>query len=491
MAMKRTRPVNLSRRTFLAGSAALAVARAPGLARGLQSPNDEIGIAIVGLRGRGRSHIRAFKEIPGVRIVAVCDVDRRVLDKTVADLAADGVQAEGIVDFREVLDRADVDAVSLATPNHWHALQTIWACQAEKDVYVEKPVSHSIWEGRQAVRAAERYGRIVQAGTQIRSNPGIREAFAWLHEGHLGDVRIARGFCYKPRKSIGKVKKAVQVDEAVDYDLWTGPAPMKPLQRERLHYDWHWVFDTGNGDVGNQGIHQMDLCRWALGEEGLAPRTLSVGARLGYDDDGNTPNTQVVAHLYDRAPLLFEVRGLPSSLEAQEGNWREGMDDYEGIRIGVVIDCEQGSLHVPSYTEAHAYGPDGEHLLSWKGGRDLLHYGNFIDAVRSRKASAQAMPLVEGHVSSALCHVGNMAHLVGVQEDSSSIGTRVAAQPEVAGAFERMVAHLERNGALSKSELLSFGDIQVDPKTEGFGPKRLQALARRDGRGEFTIPETV
>ena len=480
----------VTRRSFLAGSAALlGNGLAPSLSFG-RAPSDEVRVAVVGLRGRGRSHIRAFSKMAGVRIVALCDVDRRVLEKAAGDLAAGGGDVETFVDFRALLEHRDVDAVSLATPNHWHALQTVWACQAGKDVYVEKPVSHNIWEGRQAVRAAEKYDRIVQAGTQIRSSRAIAEAFDWVRRGELGEILVARGFCYKPRKSIGKVSGPTAVDAAVDYDLWTGPAPKGPLMRERLHYDWHWVWDTGNGDIGNQGIHQVDLCRWALGEEGLAPRVLSVGGRLGYDDDGNTPNTQLVAHLYEKVPLLFEVRGLPASKAAQAGDWGEGMDEYDGVRIGIVVECEGGRLRVPSYSEAIAFDREGAEMLRWKGGSDQLHYQNFIDAVRTRDRSGLAMPLLGGHVSSALCHAGNVAHRTGRLASRNDARRELAKLPFAGEAFDRMCEHLERNGVPEADEL-RVGVVEIDPATESFRDPALDGWERRQYRAPFVVPEEV
>lgn len=311
-----------NRRDFLRRSAAAGTALAlPGgllSLRGAPAPgsvlgaNGDIRVAVVGFNSRGMDHINGFRKLPGVRLVALCDVDRTVLDREATRLADDGNPVATYTDVRKLLESKEVDAIATATPNHWHALISIWACQAGKDVYVEKPVSHNAWEGRQIVHAARQYNRIVQTGTQSRSNPGLQEAVAWIRDGNLGDITLVRGLCYKPRQSIGKVSGPTPVPDTVDYDLWCGPAPMEPLMREKLHYDWHWVFSTGNGDLGNQGIHQMDIGRWVLGENHLSPLVFSVGGRFGYVDDGNTPNTQIVYHGYAKAPLIFEVRGLPA-----------------------------------------------------------------------------------------------------------------------------------------------------------------------------------
>jgi predicted dehydrogenase len=283
--------------------------------------NGDLRVAVIGLGGRGgSSHVPSLSKIKGVRIVALCDPDTAMFAKVKNAKDRKSGEALNLVspdvktftDMREMLAMSDLDAVTIATPNHWHSLAGIWAMQAGKDVYVEKPVSHNVWEGRQLVAASKKFNRIVQCGTQIRSGEGLREAVAWIRAGNLGKITAARGFCYKFRGSIGKTYGPQAVPATADYNLWSGPAPTAPLHRKKLHYDWHWDYLTGNGDVGNQGIHQMDVARWFLGEAGLPRHTLSIGGRLGYDDDGNTPNTQVVIHDYPTAPLIFEVRGLPS-----------------------------------------------------------------------------------------------------------------------------------------------------------------------------------
>src|SRR5262245_25287423 len=290
---------SLTRRTFLKTSA-FVTATAAFSARSwaqVSGANGDIRVAVIGLNGRGKAHLSSLSKVSGVRLVALCDVDSAVLERTKANLGEKGASVKTYTDLRELLASPDIDAVTIATPNHLHSLQAIWACEAGKDVYVEKPVSHNVWEGRQLVSAASKYNRVVQAGTQIRSGAGLREAVEWVRAGNIGKITAARGFCYKARNSIGKVSGPQQVPANINYDLWTGPAPLVAPHRNfakngPVHYDWHWVYLYGNGDVGNQGIHQMDVCRWFLGE-GMPKRTLSVGGRLGYIDDGDTPNTQV------------------------------------------------------------------------------------------------------------------------------------------------------------------------------------------------------
>jgi len=272
---------NLSRRSFLK-TTALAAAGVTLSARSwgqVTGANGDVRVAVVGRNGRGKNHLASLRVLKGVRVVALCDADTAVLEKAATALGG-GVRT--YTDIRELLASPEIDAITIATPNHWHSLMGIWACQAGKDVYVEKPISHNVWEGRQLVAAARKYHRVIQAGVQIRSGDGLVEAVQWVRAGHLGKITAARGFCYKRRPSIGRTSGPQPVPATANYDLWTGPAPLVPLRRARLHYDWHWVYPTGNGDVGNQGIHQMDVARWFLGEAGLPRHTLSIGGRLGY-----------------------------------------------------------------------------------------------------------------------------------------------------------------------------------------------------------------
>ncbi|MEM1453169.1 MAG: Gfo/Idh/MocA family oxidoreductase [Planctomycetota bacterium] len=482
----------LPRRQFLGAAAAAVAMPHVAFSRGGKSwrPNDELRVAVIGIRSRGRGHIGGMHKQDGVRVVAVCDCDTAFLEREKKAFAERGEDLDTHVDLREVLDRDDIDVVTSATPNHWHSLLTIWACQAGKDVYIEKPVSHNVWEGRKMVEAARKHGRIVQAGTQSRSSHAIRDAVAWLQGGALGKIRYAQGLCYKPRRSIGKVDGPRPIPETVDYDLWLGPAAREPLTRKNLHYDWHWVFATGNGDMGNQGIHQMDLCRWALGYEGLSSRILSVGGRLGYDDDGNTPNTQVTLHEYgDGPPIVFETRGLPESKAAQSANWK--MDRVNGVSIGAWIHCENGALRLPNYHSAQAYDANGELIEEWKGADD--HYANFVEAVRARDASKLNADIEQGHVSSALCHTGNISHRIGTDAHPDEILEICAGRGPAADAVERMGAHLQANGVDLDADRLTAGALlEMDPATERFtNDPRANRMLRRDYRAPFVVPDEV
>lgn len=448
--------------------------------------NDDIRIAVVGFNGRGKDHIQGFQKTKGARLVALCDVDANVLEGEAKALEDKGLKIERYNDIRKLLENKDIDAISIATPNHWHSLMAIWAIQAGKDVYVEKPVSHNVSEGRRVVQAARKYNRIVQTGTQSRSNPGLREAVTYLHDGSLGKINLARGLCYKRRASIGKVSGPQQPPAGVDYDLWCGPAPKEPLMRAKLHYDWHWVWPTGCGDLGNQGIHQMDIARWVLGENELSPRVFSLGGRFGYIDDGTTPNTQLIFHDYKKAPLIFEVRGLPM----RKGMDKE-MDNYKGASIGVVVDCEHGHMVIPSYESATVFDNDWKEIKRFKG--SASHYDNFIKAIRSRKSSDLNADILEGHLSSALCHTANISYRLGSQESPDSIREKIKGDKEAQESFERFSAHLDANGVdLNATRPVLGMSLKMNPKNESFpGNGPANGMLTREYRKPFEVPAKV
>lgn len=460
--------------------------------RQIRGANEDIRVAVIGFNSRGRDHIAGFKRLKGVRLVALCDVDSTVLAAGKAELAKDGIDVATYTDVRKLLESNEIDAISTATPNHWHSLIAIWAIQAGKDVYVEKPVSHNAWEGRQIVKAARHHGAIVQTGTQSRSNPGLREAVHWVQSGKLGKIQLARGLCYKPRMSIGKVSAATMVPAHIDYDLWCGPSPLAPLMREKLHYDWHWQFVTGNGDLGNQGIHQMDISRWVLGEHTLSPQVFSVGGRFGYTDDGNTPNTQFVYHGYKRAPLIFEVRGLPKSKEFQDPKtWTKNMDVLRGASVGVIVECEGGYMSIPTYDSAIAYDKSGKEIQRWKEGAD--HYANFIAAVRSRKAQDLNAEIEEGHLSSALCHTGNISYQMGSKLKPEAIRERLQGNAAAAETFGRLVEHCGANGVdLAGGAVVLGAMLKMNPAEERFvGNAEANHRLTREYRKGFEVPTRI
>ena len=478
------------RRGFLkAGAAAAGVFYIAPTSWAQKSPGDTLNSVVVGFNGRGGAHIGALSGLKdsGVRLAALCDVDEGVLRKGVDAQDKKGVKVTPYSDIRKVLENKDIDIVSIATPNHWHSLAAIWAVQAGKDVYVEKPVSHNVWEGRQLVNAARKYKKIVQTGTQSRaSRTGIGEAVKFVQSGQLGKILAVRGTCYKPRGSIGKTEGAKPIPPGIDFDLWCGPAPKDELRRSKLHYDWHWIWNYGNGDLGNQGIHQMDIGRWFTGEMELSPRVWSVGGRVGYVDDGETPNTQVVYHDYAKAPLIFEVRGLPSKKGAKD------MDKFMGSTIGVVVHCEGGHITVPSYTGSAAYDKDGKEIKSWKEskGGENGHFKNFVEAVRSRKSEDLYAEILEGHLSSALCHTGNISYRLGQKEAPGAILEKIKGDREATKTVERMYEHLKANEVDINMDKLAIGPVlKMDPKTEKFiGNAEADKQLTRDYRKPFVVP---
>ncbi len=330
---------NIDRRSFLKKSGvatAGTVVSSPFITRvsKQQSPGDTLNVAVIGIRARGKDHYRALAQLPNVRIVTLCDIDQRLLPEAVAEVESlTGFRPATETEYRKVLEDKNIDAVSIATPNHWHALQTIWACQAGKDVYVEKPVSHTVEEGRKMVEAARKYNRVVQTGTQTRSLYSAVKAMKFLREGGLGDIYMAKGLCLKPRGDIGHTKNS-PIPEGVNWDAFLGPAPYRPFNENRFHYKWHWFWDTGSGDLGNQGIHQADVARWSLNKMTHPVRINGMGNYFVFDSDQETPNIQHLEFEYDDGRILqFEVRGL-------------GTNDEGGVRIGNLVFGSKGWLNM-------------------------------------------------------------------------------------------------------------------------------------------------
>ncbi|HEV2426220.1 MAG TPA: Gfo/Idh/MocA family oxidoreductase [Terriglobia bacterium] len=378
--------------------------------------NDRVRVAICGLHSRGQDHLKAYSQLADVEVAALCDVDENVLNKFAGRVSADKMYT----DVRKLLEDHSLDAISIAVPNHWHSLMAIWACQAGKDVYVEKPCSHNWWEGRQLVRAAKKYNRVVQHGTQIRSAPAIREAIQRLHDGELGELYLARGLCFKWRNTIGHAP-VEPVPAGVHYDLWTGPAPLKPFTKNRFHYNWHWIWDTGNGDIGNQGVHQMDMARWGLGVK-YPNRASAVGGHFMFDDDQQTPNTLNAAFEFDlpdgkRKMIEFEVRHWITNREGgigAAGLTAESGPPYGSDTIGNIFYGSKGYLATGD-EDACSYktwlgrkqepGPEGHAAGD--------HFANFIDCVRSRNPGALNAPIEEGYISCTLVHLANASYRLG------------------------------------------------------------------------------
>jgi len=404
---------NHSRRTFIRNTAAATVAISiptiiPVKAFGA---NDRINAAVLGLHGRGKSHVTSFMAQDNVVVTHLCDPDMNVLKERQKDFKEKYNKDVSLEqDLRKIYDNKDIDVVSIATPNHWHSLAVIWACQAGKDCYVEKPGSHNIYEGRKMVEAALKYDRIVQHGVQLRSSPSVREAVKLMHEGFIGRVYMARGLVFRWRADIGN-KGFEQVPDGLDYDLWTGPAAKRPFSRNIVHYNWHWTFEYGNGDVGNQGIHETDLCMWGL-DVGLPTQITSMGGKFLWDDAKETP--EVLSSIYhypeEDKIIQFEVRPWCTNTE-------------EGVTVGNIFYGEKGILVVDGYDkykflmgqnrELVKSGSDGNiaqtGIARGQGGTEG-HFRNFIEAVRAHDKTILNGPVETAHLASGLAHLGNIAY---------------------------------------------------------------------------------
>ena len=376
------------------------------------SPNDTVRIACVGLNGRGKSHMQAFTSLPNVDLVALCDVDDAVMAKASKFVTEKrGKAPVAYSDLRKLLEDKSIDAISIATPNHLHTLQMVWACEAGKDVYVEKPCSHDMFEAKQIVGAARKYNRIVQQGSQSRSNLALQEAVQKMRDGVIGDVYHARGLCYKWRNTIGR-KPDEAAPAGVDYDLWLGPAPKRAFSQNRFHYNWHWNWEYGNGDLGNQGIHEVDIARWGLGVK-YPTKVSAIGGHFMFDDDQDTPNTLAASFEFNeggkKKMMTFDVRHWVTN---QEADIHEFDKSVKSNSIGNLFYGSNGYLAIDGYTKYWSYlGKEQEAGPARKDGGD--HFANFITAVRSRNRGELNAEIEEGAVSTTLVHLANISYKVG------------------------------------------------------------------------------
>ncbi len=464
-------------------------------------PHDAVRLAVVGLGateaiggvgGRGHQLIARLRQIPDAKIVALCDVDTVHIDREAKPFKDRGEAVKTYTDLRRVLDDKDIDAVVVATPNHWHVLATVWACQAGKDVYVEKPFSHDIWEGRQGTAAARKYGRMVQVGMQNRSSPLLHRLFEDLRAGsEIGPIRFAHAIVYRARDPIGSVSGPMPISPTVDYNLWCGPAPDAPLMRRQLHYEWHWFWSTGNGEIGNNGVHMLDLCRWALNQNELPHRAVSIGGRFAFDDCAQTANTQIALLDYDPAPIICEVRNI------REAKGPNPMGTYRGRTGGLVISCE-GGYFAGDASGGGLFDKQGKKIkdIDDNGSSknlETLHLSNFLSAVRSRKADSLAAEVREGHLSAALCHMPNVSYRLGKEHSPEEIRDAIKSRPELSDAFDRCDEYLRQNGVNLGETPATLGPwVTYDNSKERFVQdfaEQANKLSRRDYREAFVVPE--
>ena len=458
---------SVSRRTFLK-STALAALALPN--RRILGANNDIRVAVIGLGNKGSQHVRVFRSMPGCRITALCDVDpKRLADNL--DSFDNNSAIFATTDLRYIIDRKDVDVVVIATCNHWHGLAAIWACRAGKDVYVEKPISHNLREGSLMVAAAKRHNRIVQAGTQYRSDHGLRQAAEYLQQGNLGRMLWGHVLWYERRGGIGR--RPAWKPDWLDYDLYCGPAPLKPLRRDKLHYDWHWVWSTGDGDLANSGIHAFDVCRMFADYNELPERSLCIGGRFAVNDAGQTPNTQLTILDYKPAPIVIENRNLPAEKD------RRAMDQLKGVREGVIFQCEDG-FFAGFRAGGWAFDNKGKKIRQFKGDGGRGHHGNFLQAVRSRKPELLNAPLTQGHISSAVCHLGNLSFRLGVDAAGPVIRGKIGDRRLARRTFDRIENHLAANEVDLKKTPMKLGPwLTLDRSTE--------TITHCDGRADSDL----
>jgi predicted dehydrogenase len=472
-----------TRRTFVKGLAAAGTGIMAVSAARIPGANEQVRVAVLGMGGRGAGHFKSLQGIPGVKVVALCDADTAHL----ARYKKKDPELRLEQDYRKILEMKDVDAVTIAAPNHWHAAMTVFACQAGKHVYVEKPVSHSIWEGRKMVEAARKYKRIVQGGTQQRSCPAPQEAGRDLREGKYGKVLWVHCMQFNLRGPIGLVTTPQPVPAGVDYNLWAGPAPASPVMRKKFHYDWHWQWNWGDGEMGNWGVHYTDDLCHMLGWKDLPGKVVAGGGRFIWKDNGETPNMHFAYMEHHGLPVVVEIRDLPHSLK------RKSAGVYHGARGGNIIMCEKGLIKI-ARGGGKAYSPDGkETIKSYPGNAGKGHFKNFIQAIRSGKRDDLAAEIEVGHLSSSVAHLANIAIRLGNKATPEDVRQAMGTHEDGVNTVDAVVTQIKANGGsldpMRLSPVLAF-----DPSAERFtGDHADEAnrFLRPTMRKEFAIPDQV
>jgi predicted dehydrogenase len=459
---------NITRRRFfedsLLAAAAAAAAGMPRIVEAAEEPSasaaNKVTVAILGCGIRGKQHVHELSRFADCDIAYVCDPDsERAAEVSKLVVEKGRREPKSVADMRTIFDDKSIDAVFIATCNHWHSLAAIWAMQAGKDAYVEKPVSHNVSEGRRMVQVARKTNRICQGGTQYRSSGPNAAAIEYMRQGKLGDVKLARSIVYGGRGSIGG-PGTYEIPANVDYNLWAGPAPMSPLTRPKLQYDWHWNWETGNGELGNNNVHSLDVCRWGLGISGLGQSVISFGGRFGYTDK----------------TIISETRGLKTP---------PYMKELKGV--GTIFEGTKGII-----AGASLFDLDGK-LVSTFEGKGENHFANFLNAVRSRKREDLNAEILEGHQSSALCHIGNISWRLGrtvsPAELRSELG-KLAASDKALETLDRTLEHLRDNKVDVEQTKITLGPhLALDSQREAFiaNPKA-DALLSREYRKPFVVP---
>ncbi len=471
--------MSVSRRQFLRrGAVAAGVLSLPMVAAGnVFGANDRIRMGVIGLGVRGaKAHVPAFGGQKGVEIAAICDPDQ-------TRLGACGKKVEGkfgnkpaqYADPRKLIEQKDLDAVGVATMQYWHALPTIWACQAGKHVYCEKPLSHYIWEGRRMVEAAGKYDRLVQVGTQARSNRAIPAEIEYIKSGTLGKIRRVYCFANKPRTSIGKRKEPLPIPKTLDYELWCGPAKKGPVYRDRIQYDCSFTWNMGDGESCNQGVHEIDMARLVLGEEKPPRRVMSIGGRFCFDDAGDVPNAQIIYYDFPSVPVIYIVHNLRTAKGCKDAA------TFRGVRTDTCVECDGGYVMMRS---GFACDKNGKVIKKFQGGGN--HFANFIDALRSGRRQDLNADVRQGHRSTAVTHLGNISQRLGKKALPHAMRKQVADTPEFAQTLEDLLVHLQANGVDTDANSITLGPwLEIDRENECFINNE---AANRLVRGSYRAP---
>ena len=491
--------MSITRRQFVRRTSAAAAATSfPMVAASrVLGANDTIRVAVVGLGGRGaHSHATGMHNQSGVQVVAVCDPDRRRLNAAARNIKGwYKCDVDKYTDMRDIVKRKDIDVVSIANQVYWHGLSTIWACQGGKHVYVEKPLCHFIWEGRQMVNAARKHDRIVQCGTQHRASRAIRNAIEWSRQGHLGKIKQITCFAIKPRKPIGKRTKPLEIPKSVDYELWCGPAKKLPIHRNKLQYDCRYDWNTGDGETVDQGVHELDVARWWLGEKTLPRRTMSIGGRFMWDDAGQVTNAHIMCYDFATAPVFHEMYNItaPAFCDGLNIFKTKGTVDERRLRrgpYGLIVAYEGGSILVQPY-QSHrtctAYDRKGKQVKTFSGGGD--HFVNFIKALRSSRREDLNAEIEEGHISTACAHTSNISYRVGKVASVKRQRAQIDDIPGFSASFDRFQVTLKGHGIDPNTATLGPW-LEIDRKKECFKDHaRANKLVRGYYRKSFAVPD--
>lgn len=477
--------MTVSRRNFIKRTALFSVAVPFFVPESVFGAGEEIRIGIVGMGVRGRgTHLPAFSGLKNVKVVAVVDPDKTRTAASVKWAADKGLthKIDQYEDMRAMYDRKDIQAVSVATMNYWHGLATIWACEAGKDVFCEKPLSHFLWEGRQMVNAARKYDRVVQHGTQQMACKSIHEMKAWIEAGNLGKIKNITMYCNKPRNPIGNRKEPLPLPPDFNYDLWCGPAQDGPLYRDRLQYDCSFTWNMGDAESLNQGVHQAAIARFMLDIEDMPRRVISFGGRFLFNDVGDVPNTQMIYYDYPgKPPILYEVHNLRAGKDSKAAG------NYKGSGTGLSVECEGGYVLIEHGPNSRACDKDGKILQTWKTVDPIFQ--NFIDVVRSRRKEELFADVLSGHYSTRMGHAANISYRLGEKASVSAQKKAIEDYPYLVEMHDRYLKHIAAHD-IDPDETILGPWLECDTEKERVGNSEAAAkLVRGTYRAPYVVRE--